>query len=185
MLKFITGNKIKYNEVKAVLNHVDIEQVDIDLHEIQEIDSKKIIEHKLQEALKHHKGEFIVDDSSLFLSCFDYKLPGPLIKWFLTTIGVANIFELCEKMGDFKARAVTYIGLAKESGEVLFFEGRLEGTIIAPKGEYGFGYDRIFVPEGASQTLSETKAAGNFETSPRGVAVKKLREYLLNNKMGK
>ena len=162
-----------------MLEPIKIEQIDIDLHEIQEIDSRKIIEHKLQEALKHHKGEFIVDDSSLFLSCFKYKLPGPLIKWFNDTIGAQGIYDFCAKMGDCKARATTYIGYAKSDGDVIFFDGSLEGQIVQPKGEYKFGYDPIFVPEGQAQTLSEMKAEGQFASSPRGVAIKKFKEYLI------
>ena len=54
MLKFITGNKNKFQEFQAILGEGNVEQLDIDLNEIQEIDAHKIIRHKLQEALKHH-----------------------------------------------------------------------------------------------------------------------------------
>jgi non-canonical purine NTP pyrophosphatase (RdgB/HAM1 family) len=178
MFKFITGNKNKFVEVQAVLAPIQIEQIDIDLHEIQGIDPKKIIEHKLKEAFKHHKGEFIIDDSSLFLSCFNYKLPGPLIKWFNESIGTKKIFEMCKKMGDTNARAITYIGYAKNPSKIIFFEGKLSGKIVAPKGKYNFGYDPIFIPTGKNQTLSELKIGGNFLNSPRGMAVKQLKKYL-------
>jgi inosine triphosphate pyrophosphatase len=177
-LIFITGNKTKFNEVQAILAPIKLKQLNIDLHEIQEIDPRKIIEHKLQEALKRHKGEFIIDDSSLFLSCFNYKLPGPLIKWFNTTIGTQGIFHLCKKINDFKAKAITIIGYAKQNGDIIFFEGEVKGRISAPRGKYNFGYDPIFVPDGSKNTLSEMKALGNFGSSPRGVAVKKLKIYL-------
>lgn len=179
MLKFITGNRTKFKEIQTTLNPIQIEQIDINLNEIQEIDSHKIIQHKLQEALKHQQGEFIIDDSSLFLSCFGYKLPGPLIKWFNTTIGSAGIYHLCQKMGDYKAKAITIIGYAKDNNEIQFFKGELQGKIVALKGDYSFGYDPIFLPEGSSQTLSEMKAENNFESSPRGLAVKQLKEFLL------
>ena len=171
MLKFITGNKTKFKEVQAALAPIKVEQINIDLHEIQGIDPKKIIEHKLKEAFKHHKGEFIIDDSSLFLSCFDYKLPGPLIKWFNDTIGTKKIYEMCGKMGDSKAMAITYIGYAKSPKEIKFFEGSLNGTIVAPKGKYNFGYDPIFQPKGKNLTLSEMKEKNDFEFSPRGLTL--------------
>ncbi|MBI5530915.1 MAG: non-canonical purine NTP pyrophosphatase [Candidatus Doudnabacteria bacterium] len=178
MLKFITGNKTKFNEVQAALAPIKVEQINIDLHEIQEVDPKKIIEHKLKEAFNHYKGEFIIDDSSLFLSCFNYKLPGPLIKWFNDSIGTKKIYEMCKKMGDQKARATTFIGYAKSPKEIEFFEGTMNGKIIKPKGKYNFGYDPIFVPNGKKETLSQMKASGNFFSSPRGLAVLKLKKYL-------
>ena len=178
MLKFITGNKTKFKEVQIALAPIQIEQVDIDLHEIQEVDPKKIIEHKLKEAFRHRKGEFIIDDSSLFLSCFDYKLPGPLIKWFNDTIGTKKIYEMCQKMKDSKAKAKTFIGYAKNKNNIKFFEGCLEGKIVKPKGKYNFGYDPIFLPTGQSKTLSQLKSSGDFFNSPRGLAVLKLKKFL-------
>lgn len=179
MLKFITGNKTKFKEVQAGLAPIQIEQVNINLHEIQGVDPKKIIEHKLKEAFKHHKGEFIIDDSSLFLSCFDYKLPGPLIKWFNDTIGTKKIYEMCKKMKDQKAKATTIIGYAKSPNDVIFFNGTLTGKIVAPKGSYQFGYDQIFLSAGQKQTLAELKGSGDHLNSPRGLAVLKLKKYLL------
>ena len=178
MLKFITGNKIKFKEVQAVLAPIKIERVDIDLAEIQEVDAYKIIRHKLQEALKHHKGPLIIDDSSLFFSCFNYKLPGPLIKWFNEYVGMDGLFNLTQKMGDSKARATTIIGYAENPKKILFFEGTLKGRIAEPRGAYKFGYDPIFLPDGKKQTLSEMKEAGIFFYSPRAKALKKLKNYL-------
>lgn len=84
MIYFITGNKNKFEEVRAILP--DAEQLDIDLPEIQEIDAHGIIRAKLHAAFAHEEGEFIVEDLSFYLECLN-GLPGPLIKWFLKTIG--------------------------------------------------------------------------------------------------
>lgn len=179
MLKFITGNEKKFAEVQTVLAPIKLERVSIDLNEIQGLDPKKIIQHKLVEAFKHHKGEFIIDDSSLFLSCLNYKLPGPLIKWFNDSIGAKKIYEICDKMGDQKAQATTFIGYAKNPKNIKFFEGTIKGKIVSPQGRYNFGYDQIFVPNGKKQTLSQMKETGDFLSSPRGLAVLKLKSYLL------
>ena len=63
-----------------------MEQSDIDLTEIQSVDPKEIIEHKLNEAKKHMKGNLVVEDTSLYFEALN-GLPGPLIKWFLKTVG--------------------------------------------------------------------------------------------------
>src|SRR3989344_9423933 len=96
-LYFITGNKNKFAEVKSVLS--DIEQLDMDLPEIQDFDPHKVVRAKLIEALKHKDGEFIVEDTSLYLDCLG-GLPGPLIKWFMKTIGNEGLCNLAEKLGN-------------------------------------------------------------------------------------
>ena len=70
-LYFLTGNKNKFEEAKAVLG--DVEQLDIGLPEIQEIDAKGIIKTKLQEAFNHQKGELLVEDTSLYLNCLAFR----------------------------------------------------------------------------------------------------------------
>ncbi len=184
MLKFISGNKAKIKEARAVLNPLKINPVNIDLVEIQGVDPRKIIRHKLLEALRRNKGPLFVDDSSLYLSCFNYKLPGPLIKWFNQYVGMEGLAGLTEKMGDGRAKAATIIGYAENPKEILFFEGTLKGRIVPPRGGYGFGYDPIFLPEGKTQTLSEMKDQANFFYSPRGLALKKFKNYLLKTKHG-
>ncbi len=179
-LKFITGNKTKFKEASEVLAPIEIEMVDIDLIEIQELDAQKILEHKLKEAFKHEQSEFIVEDSSLYMECLGGKLPGPLIKWFNETVGMPGLAKLVEKMENNKARTETIIGYAKSPDEIMFFKGGYQGTIIQPKGDYHFGYDPIFVPDGASETLAEMKAKGNFNFSARGMAMAKLKEHLAN-----
>lgn len=175
MLYFITGSANKFSEVKSILSNV--EQLDIDLPEIQEIDAKKIIEIKLHEAKKHHDGEFIVEDTSLYLDCLN-GLPGPLIKWFLKTIGNQGLFEITEKLGNNKAQAKTIIGYSNTSGEINFFEGVLSGQIVLPRGENGFGWDEIFMPDNHDKTFAQMKPHEKNEISMRRNAVNKLKEFL-------
>jgi len=94
-LYFITGNKDKFEEVRSILTN--IEQLDIDLPEIQEIDAKVIIKAKLLQALNHKEAEFILEDTSLYLDCLN-GLPGPLIKWFMKTIGNEGLFNIIEEL---------------------------------------------------------------------------------------
>jgi len=183
-LTFITGNKKKVEEFNASLAPFKVEQLDVDLVEIQELNPHIILKHKLQEAFKHHTGEFLVEDSSMYMEALGNKLPGPLVKWFNDTIGTQGLADVAKNMGNPKASAKTIIGYAKSPEDIYFFEGTIEGNIVQPKGEYKFGYDPIFVPESQEKTLSELKAEGNFNFSPRGLAVKQLKEYLEKNNYG-
>lgn len=175
MIYFITGNKNKFEEVKYILP--EVEQLDIDLPEIQEIDARVIIRAKLQEALNHHEGEFIVEDTSLYLECLK-GLPGPLIKWFLKTVGNEGLVEIAERFGNSKAEARTVVGYAKSHEEVCFFEGVVRGKIVKPRGESNFGWDPIFLPEGYSKTFAEMGIEEKNKLSMRRTAVNKLKEFL-------
>jgi len=179
MTYFITGNKNKFAEVQAVLP--EVKQLDIDLPEIQELDAQKIIQAKLTEALKHKKGEFIVEDTSLHLDCLR-GLPGPLIKWFLQTIGNQGLTQLADKLGNDKAEAVTMIGYAKSQDEMHFFEGRVKGKIVSPRGETKFGWDPIFLPDGYDKTFAEMGAEEKNKISMRRMALNKLKEFLSQSK---
>ena len=175
MIYFITGNKNKFEEAKAIL--LSIEQLDIDLPEVQETDAHEIIKAKLQGAFKYSQGEFIVEDTSLYFDCLN-GLPGPLIKWFLKTIGNDGLVNLTEKLGNDKAVAKTIVGYAKDSNEVHFFEGSLRGRIVKPRGNIGFGWDPIFLPEGSGKTFAEMSQEEKNAISMRRIALNKLKEFL-------
>lgn len=64
-------------------------------------------------------------------------------------------------------------------GKEYFFEGICRGKIIEEKrGEEGFGYDPIFVPEGQEKTFAEMQLSEKNSFSHRGKAVKKLIAFL-------
>lgn len=174
-LYFITGNKNKFEEVKSILQNV--EQLDIDLPEIQDVNAKEIIKAKLLEALHHKKAEFIVEDTSLYFNCLN-GLPGPLIKWFMKTIGNKGLFNIVEKLGDTKAEAKTLIGYAKNPEEIYYFEGSIKGTIVSPKGKSGFGWDPIFQPEGFSKSFARMTPEEKNKISMRRAAINRLKEFM-------
>lgn len=174
-LYFITGNKNKFEEVQSIISNV--EQLDVDLPEIQDIDAKEVIKAKLLEALKHKDGEFIVEDTSLYLDCLN-GLPGPLIKWFMKTLGNDGLFNIAEKLGNHKAEAKTMIGYAKSSGEIYYFEGNIKGIIVAPRGDLGFGWDPIFQPEDYPKSFAELTLEEKNNISMRKEALKKLKQFM-------
>lgn len=61
--------------------------------------------------------------------------------------------------------------LYKTDGKVDFFEGRLHGHLsFPPRGDKGFGYDPIFIPEGYMETLAEIEPAVKNKISHRAAA---------------
>jgi XTP/dITP diphosphohydrolase len=77
-----------------------------------------------------------------------------------------------------KARFKTVIALKIDSNEFLF-EGIVYGTISeVKKGEKGFGYDPIFIPDGYDRTYAEMSLDEKNIMSHRALAVDKLKIFL-------
>ena len=69
-------------------------------------------------------------------------------------------------------------------GEEYLFEGKVNGTIINErKGQNGFGYDPIFVPEGFDKTFAELSAHEKNSISHRARAVANLIQFLKNTEV--
>lgn len=64
-------------------------------------------------------------------------------------------------------------------GEIHYFEGKCTGTIIQePRGENGFGYDPIFVPDGYNQTFAELDPEIKKNISHRAKAMSQLLTFM-------
>lgn len=58
------------------------------------------------------------------------------------------------------ARFVAVLCLAWPDGHAEYFRGEVEGTMVwPPRGDQGFGYDPVFLPDGFSQTFGEMEAS--------------------------
>lgn len=92
-----------------------------------------------------------------------------------------NVMKLLQEMqgeNNRKARFRAIIALVMDGSEYLF-EGIVNGHIInEPRGEGGFGYDPVFVPEGYDQTFAELSADIKNGISHRYRAIKKLVDFL-------
>ena len=173
---FLTGNESKLNEARKFIP--EIKSLKLDLQEIQSIDPYKIIKFKLEEAKKFHNGNFIVEDTSLIINCLN-GLPGPLIRWFEETIGLNGIVKIINSYNDNKAVAKCTIGL-NFNGKTEFFEGIINGKIVSPKGNNGFGWDKIFIPDNYKTTFAEMSNEEKNKISHRKLAFEKLKNYLEN-----
>ena len=173
-LYFVTGSEKKLEEARAILSGV--KQIKEDLPEIQELDPKPIIQSKLEEACKIYGGKFFCEDTSLYIHCLN-GFPGPLIKWFLRSLGNQGIAELVSHYEDKGVTAKTVIGYT-DGTEIRFFEGSVEGRICYPKVESDFGWDPIFVPNGYDKSFAEMSPEEKNKISMRKQALEKLREYL-------
>ncbi len=194
-LYFITGNHNKLREAQAII--ATINGLNLDLAEIQSNDPRMIIEAKLQVARPHRKvlEQNLKEegyDGSIALFCEDTSLhisvlngfPGPNIKWFLETLRPQGIYDavhgmnLVRGISDYRALARTIIGY-DDGVEIQYFEGVMEGTVVAPRGITQFGWDQIFEPDGYTLSYAQMDSALKNKVSMRREALEKMRDYLI------
>lgn len=91
---------------------------------------------------------------------------------------IRRVLKELEGVTDRKARFRTVISLVI-NGEELFFEGTVEGMILHEKrGNDGFGYDPVFMPDGYGLSFAEMSPEEKNKISHRGKAAQKLIAYL-------
>lgn len=175
MLYFITGNPGKFREVKAIIPA--IEQINLDLDEIQTLDPKKLIAHKLAQAAKAVEGDIIVDDTSLRIEGLG-GLPGTLIKWFEQALGIPGLAKTAIASGNPRASSHVTIGYRSASGDIHYFEAEYSGEIVEPNGTGGFGWDAIFKADGQATTNAHLTIDQKNALSARGKAARLLAAHL-------
>jgi len=181
-LCLITGNAHKLSEAQALMP--EITGWEIDLPEIQHSEPMPVIEAKLLAALAlaGERTRLLVEDTGLYLAALN-GLPGPLIKWFLAPgkPGLNGLWQIASALGDTNAEAITVIGyLEKQTSglKIAYYTGRIPGQIVAPRGDNGFGWDALFLPEGSNKTFAEMATEEKAQFSMRALALAQLRESL-------
>lgn len=188
-LVFATNNQHKLDEVRKVVTG-DFEIVslsEIDCHDDIPETADTLEGNALQKAryIKEHFGyDCFADDTGLEVEALN-NAPGIYSARYAGPghDSEANMNKLLQKMKDKenrKAQFRTAIALILNGKEYLF-EGIVRGSIITEKrGNSGFGYDPIFVPENYKETFAELGNDIKNQISHRAEAVKKLIEFLSN-----
>jgi XTP/dITP diphosphohydrolase len=83
-----------------------------------------------------------------------------------------------QKLGpevDRDAHFVCALALAWPDGHVEWFEGRVDGLLVwPPRGDNGFGYDPMFLPDGHDRTFGEMDADEKTPLTHRADAFRQL-----------
>ena len=88
--------------------------------------------------------------------------------------------ELADR--DPSARFVAALALAWPDGDVEIFRGEVAGKLVwPPRGEHGFGYDPMFVPEGGTLSFGEVDPGERIKVNHRARAFAKLVEGCLRS----
>ncbi|MCJ0742100.1 RdgB/HAM1 family non-canonical purine NTP pyrophosphatase [Pedobacter montanisoli] len=190
-LVFATNNQNKKEEIATlvgsayeVLNLKDI-GCDVDIPETGNSFAENAT-LKSTYVVQHFNMDCFADDSGLEVDALNNE-PGIFsARYSGVKDDKINLEFLLKKMKGIqnrKARFKTVISLMMDQQNYLF-EGAIEGTLLdKPRGEKGFGYDPIFVPEGYEITFAEMGMEEKNQISHRAIATKRLIAFL-NQKAG-
>lgn len=192
-LLIASGNAHKIEEIKAILANVPLKILSLkDLPKIPDepdenggsfISNARI---KALEYGQHFNGWVLADDSGIVVP----ELGGEPGIYSARYAGVGasdkeNREKLKRKVEVLKKSPEAYfvcsLALRKPSANntIIGFEAHWRGHVIeTDKGEGGFGYDPVFIPEGSQKTAAELSAKEKNNISHRGQALIKLKKFL-------
>ena len=175
-LKFATGNKHKVEEARAILGF-KIEQIDLDIPEIQSIDVVEVAVQKAKSAYTLAGEPVIVEDAGIIFEALN-GLPGAFIKYFVASLGIAGLPELIITKGNKRARGIVCVAMY-DGEKTIIGVGEVKGSIVdTPRGESGFGWDPIFLPDGYDTTFAEMTSIEKNVISHRKLAFKDFKAQL-------
>lgn len=175
-LAIITGNTGKAAEIGAITGW-PVEAVKLDILEVQSLDLEQVGREKALAAYRAVGKPVVVDDTGMSIAALK-GLPGPFVAWFIDQIGPQGILDMVRGKEDRRVEVSTCIGYADENGARTFL-GTVRGTLTTElRGESGFGYDPIFVPDGQTKTYAEMTGDEKNAISMRSIAIGKLRDFL-------
>jgi XTP/dITP diphosphohydrolase len=128
----------------------------------------------------------LADDSGLSVAALD-GAPGIFsARWAGPDkdfgFAMRKVEERLEELGSDDRRAwfTSSLAVAWPNGPAVVVEGRVDGLLtFPPRGDRGFGYDPIFIPEGQTQTFGELDPALKDALSHRALAFAKLKAALM------
>jgi len=170
-LVIATHNAGKVREIADLLARHGIETVSaaaLDLPEPEETGTTFIANAELKalQAADLSGLPALADDSGLCVEALNGDPGVYTANWAETADGTRDWMQAMSKVEqklsalgpdvNRSAHFVSTLALAWPDGHVEWFEGRIDGKLVwPPRGELGFGYDPVFVPEGETRTFAE------------------------------
>ncbi len=174
-ITFITGKQAKADYLAKYLGF-PVSHHKLDLDEIQSLELRDIVEHKVKQAYGIIGRPVLVEDVSLEFAAFG-RLPGTFIKFFVEEVPFETICNMLHGMSR-KAVAKCMFGYC-DGEETVFFEGKLNGRIAErPAGDNGYGWDKIFIPEGYTVTRASLNEADDKKTYLKLKPFAELKQFL-------
>ncbi len=139
---------------------------------------------KARAAWELSKAWTLADDSGLCIKALN-GAPGIYSARYAETpaLRIERVLNELDGIQDRSAYFTCAMTLINPDGKVEYsFEGRCEGSIIREsRGNNGFGYDPIFLPNGYTKTMAELAEDEKNKISHRSVALRKVLNYIKTN----
>lgn len=180
-ISFVTTNRHKFEEVKEILKPfaMELSREDMEYPENHDASLEEIARDGAAWCADKLGRACVVEDTGLFFAAYD-NFPGALPKFVFNSLGYKGIFKLLageERGAYFK----TVAAVAEMGKEPVLFTGVMKGEITErvqrPEADV-MPYDKIFIPEGQTKTVSELTLAEKNSFSQRGAAFFAVGEYL-------
>ena len=180
-LTFVTSNAGKAREAAVFLGR-EVAVKDVEVPEIQSLDFAEVARAKAIVAAGALGVPVLVEDSGLAVEAWG-GFPGPLTKWIVMgSAGQDGLAKMLDGFSDRSAEAVSVLAVARPgqgAHDVVVAEARVRGSIaLHPRGTNGFGWDVLFIPEGATRTWAEMGEEEKSRDSHRARAFRELRRLL-------
>lgn len=156
-ITYVTGNKFKIDMAQKILGPLGVEvlQKKIDCPEIQDDKIENVSKFSASYAAEKLNTPVIKNDSGLVIEALN-GFPGPYTAYVEDTLTEEGILKLMSNIENRKACFVEVISYCEPNKEPISFISKTEGTIsLERRGEFGWSYDRIFIPKGEKKTLAE------------------------------
>ena len=180
-INLVTSNSGKVEELTSILEPFghNASQLNIPCPEIQASTLEKVVDFGLE--WLHSQGTpapLIIDDAGVFVD--ELKgFPGVYSRYVYDTISPNGLLKQMEGIDNRSASFKCVIGLLLEDSSTHKFVGECHGNIIHEmRGDGGFGYDPVFIPEGYEKTFAELPPEDKNRVSHRGRAMQKLIEFI-------
>jgi XTP/dITP diphosphohydrolase len=178
----LTGNPHKVKEARAILADmgIEVEQLPGEKVEIQADSLEEIARYAARAAARVYKVRpIILEDSGLFVNALR-GFPGPYSKYVYKTIGLEGLLRLMDGVEDRRAYFECAAACVCSDDVVEVEVGRVYGRIAERvRGNKGFGFDPIFVPEGYDKTFAELGEDVKNEISHRARALRAIARRVL------
>ncbi len=173
-ITFITGNCHKVKEAQGILNKLGIalEHADIGYPEIQG-NLEDVARYGAQHVARRLDKPVIVEDAGLFIKALEW-FPGTYSSYVQDTLGNKGILKLMSDVKDRYAEFRSVVGFCTPKTEPEVFLGTVKGRIgYEKKGDYGFAYDPLFIPEGYDKSFGELLRVEKNQFSHRSRSLEK------------
>jgi XTP/dITP diphosphohydrolase len=180
---FATGNKGKKLEATTILSPLGIRVVSLPGKgtEIQADSVEAIAEHSAVAASRERGKALIVEDAGLFVASLN-GFPGPYSSYVFGTLGLDGLLKLLDSAaGSRAAEFRSAVAYCQPGGRPRLFTGVARGTISKEaRGDRGFGFDPVFVPEGEERTFGEMTIKEKCVVSHRGRSLRDFAGWFLS-----